>query len=72
LWHPSRAVEKGLNWAGDQLPRFGKSDPEVTGRPGIAAPIPLLPSAVAGGPSETAQGSAPPSAKPGPGSGGLY
>jgi hypothetical protein len=28
LWHPYRAVKKGLNWAGDQLPVIGGDGPE--------------------------------------------
>src|ERR1700687_5329901 len=29
LWHPYRAVKKGLNWAGDQLPVIGGDDCEA-------------------------------------------
>jgi hypothetical protein len=73
IWHPTRAVEKGLHWAGEQVP----GTDVATARPPVTAPsgpIPLWPAAtakppapdIAKGPAATTQ------AKPGPGSGGLY
>jgi hypothetical protein len=44
LWHPYRAVKKGLNWAGDQLPVIGEDHaearPPVSPPPAVPAPIP--------------------------------
>jgi hypothetical protein len=44
LWHPYRAVKKGLNWAGDQLPVIGEDHAEarspVSPPPAVPAPIP--------------------------------
>jgi len=64
LWHPTRAVAKGIHWAGEQLPIIGgdAEQPRVE-RPPVPAPIPLLP--------RTATAPASPG-RPGPGSGGLY
>jgi hypothetical protein len=72
IWHPTRAVRKGLDWATDQLPDFGgdKPPPEAHSSAKSAAPIPLLPSgALAGAPDKASDSK---SSNPGPGSGGLY
>lgn len=86
LWHPGRAVRRGLHWAGRQVPVIGDGDGELPPRPAphhaavgtphaaVAAPIPLLPAtSESGSPGHGDAGSPPrkPSA-PGPGSGGLY
>jgi hypothetical protein len=75
IWHPYRAVKKGLDWAGDQVPAIGVGD--AGPRPRAAAPagpISLLPSAAASQSAEKADArvSVPKPAAPGPGSGGLY
>ena len=59
VWHPNRAVKKGLHWVGEQVPVIGDSDagPLQPRAAPSAAPISLLP---------------PAPRKPGPGSGGLY
>ncbi len=75
LWHPGRAVGKGLHWAGRQVPVIGDADPpprEAVAAP--SAPTPLLPAAndaVASGHRDIAPPPRKPGA-PGPGSGGLY
>src|SRR6202035_2877992 len=43
LWHPYRAVKKGLNWAGDQLPVIGGDDGEA--RPPATPPREAPPTA---------------------------
>jgi hypothetical protein len=64
LWHPTRAVAKGIHWAGEQLPvTGGDADKPRATQPAIPAPISLLP--------RTATAPAAPG-RPGPGSGGLY
>jgi hypothetical protein len=74
LWHPTRAVEKSLHWAGTQLPSIGHDGKTPPNIPPLGGPISLLPSSAA--PTATiseAAGSAPSKpVKPGPGSGGLY
>lgn len=84
VWHPYRAVKKGLHWAGEQVPVIGGDEAAphaaaatAAAQPASAAPeepISLLP--VTGRPvtSENADASIPPPkpAAPGPGSGGLY
>jgi hypothetical protein len=72
VWHPGRAVEKGLHWAGKQVPLIGEADGEPHSK--VAAPIPLLPSATkpASLESSDAAPSPPRLTAPGPGSGGLY
>src|SRR2546423_881810 len=43
IWHPYRAVKKGLNWAGDQVPVIGGAN-EVRPTeppPAILAPAPV-------------------------------
>lgn len=71
VWHPGRAVAKGLHWAGDQLPAIG-DDPPPRHSSASARPIPLFPSAAEPA-SPDPPGTAPaPSGHPGPGSGGLY
>ena len=75
IWHPTRAVEKGLHWAGEQVPGTGSG--VATARPPVTAPggpIPLWPAATANPPApDIAKGpAATTQAKPGPGSGGLY
>ena len=75
VWHPYRAVKKGLHWAGEQVPLIGDSD--AAPHPGPAppsAPISLLPPAAKPTTSENAEASIPSTkpAAPGPGSGGLY
>jgi hypothetical protein len=81
LWHPGRAVRRGLHWAGRQVPLVGDDNEKPTPRRSLAAPhaavsapIPLLPAA--GEPTASGQAdAAPPPRKPvapGPGSGGLY
>jgi len=51
LWHPYRAVKKGLNWAGDQLPVIGEDHaearPPVSPPPAVPAPIPAATAAPA-------------------------
>ena len=74
VWHPYRAVKKGLHWAGEQVPLIGDGD--AAPHPGSAAPsapISLLPTTKPAT-SENAEASIPPPkpAAPGPGSGGLY
>lgn len=71
IWHPGRAVEKGLGWAGDQLPLIGGAAAETPSRAALpAGPIPLLPpAAIAAAPG--AEKAVVP-VRPGPGSGGLY
>jgi hypothetical protein len=44
LWHPYRAVKKGLNWAGDQLPVIGGDDGEA--RPPAIPPRREVPAAI--------------------------
>jgi hypothetical protein len=44
LWHPYRAVKKGLNWAGDQLPVIGGDDGEA--RPPATPPRREAPAAI--------------------------
>jgi hypothetical protein len=68
IWHPTRAVRKGIEWAGDQLPDFGGDKPAAPEMHAVkpTAPIPLLPS----GALTDAPAAKP--GKPGPGSGGLY
>jgi hypothetical protein len=44
LWHPYRAVKKGLNWAGDQLPVIGGDDGEA--RPTATPPRELAPTPI--------------------------
>ncbi|HEV8678919.1 MAG TPA: hypothetical protein VGQ90_06045 [Stellaceae bacterium] len=74
IWHPARAVEKGLHWAGEQVPAIGRdagAKRPPAGEP--AGPIPLWPTATANrSPSATSDGATAPPDKPGPGSGGLY
>jgi hypothetical protein len=72
IWHPGRAVRKGLDWAGDQVPSIGSGPaapppPPRATRP--SAPISLLPA-----PEKVDASDTPPHkpAAPGPGSGGLY
>ena len=79
VWHPGRAVEKGLDWAGRQVPLIGDSDPEPHAAiPEPSAPISLLPPAVEAASSDNTSsdnaGAATPRkpAAPGPGHGGLY
>lgn len=70
IWHPGRAMAKGLHWAGDQLPGLEGDDPPRSPHiPALTRPIPLLPSS--GEPAHPESASAPPG-RPGPGSGGLY
>jgi hypothetical protein len=76
VWHPYRAVKKGLHWAGEQVPLIGDGDGDAAPHPGPAAPsapISLLPTAKSATP-ENAEAAIPPPkpAAPGPGSGGLY
>jgi hypothetical protein len=67
VWHPTRAVEKGLGWAGDQLPLIGGASAETPPRAALpAGPISLLPPAA----PEAEKAVVP--VRPGPGSGGLY
>ena len=75
VWHPGRAVGKGLRWAGDQLPFGDRDEPPAATKPAAVAakhapaasgPIPLW------APAESAEAPAGKSDKPGPGSGGLY
>jgi hypothetical protein len=74
LWHPTRAVEKSLHWAGAQLPSFGHDGATPSNTPPLRAPISLLPSSTATTAtiSEAAGGAPSKPVKPGPGSGGLY
>jgi hypothetical protein len=44
IWHPYRAVKKGINWAGDQLPAIGGDGAEA--RPAPPTAIPASASAV--------------------------
>jgi hypothetical protein len=73
VWHPGRAVGKGLHWAGRQLPLVGGAEePPPTPapapvKPTLAAPISLLPAEPANPAAPAAKSTA-----PGPGSGGLY
>ncbi len=74
IWHPTRAVEKGLHWAGEQVPAIG-GDAVKPRSPATApaSPIPLWPAATANPAApEIAKGAPATQAKPGPGSGGLY
>jgi len=75
LWHPGRAVQKGLHWAGKQVPLIGDADAEPhSGEAAPSAPISLLPSAAESAAlrrSDAAPAPRKPPA-PGPGSGGLY
>jgi DNA polymerase III subunit gamma/tau len=69
VWHPGRAIKKGLHWAGGQVPAIGSDTVEARPpAPAPASPIPLWPAATAN-PAKR-----PPATqtKPGPGSGGLY
>ena len=67
VWHPVRAVRKGMDWAGDQLPDLGSDKPATEVHAKAPAPISLVPSgAFADAPAQTKPN------KPGPGSGGLY
>jgi hypothetical protein len=82
MWHPYRAVKKGLNWAGDQVSVItgdgaeeqpAKQHPEpvpvMAKKPTTPAdPIPLLPAK----PELADAPAAPAKPTPGPGSGGLY
>jgi hypothetical protein len=75
VWHPGRAVEKGLHWAARQVPLIGDADAEPHSKTAApAAPIPLFPSRTK--PVSLESSDAAPSPKepaaPGPGSGGLY
>lgn len=76
VWHPGRAVEKGLHWAGRQIPLVGSDDatppaPRKVASP--SAPISLLPPAAAAVSPDKGEVTAPAKpAAPGPGSGGLY
>lgn len=75
VWHPGRAVEKGLHWAAKQVPPIGDAEIEPHSKAAApAAPIPLFPSATK--PVSLERSDAAPSPKemaaPGPGSGGLY
>src|SRR5260370_17161432 len=75
IWPPGRAVQKGLHWAGKQVPLIGDADAKPhEAAAASSAPIPLLPSAAESAALE--KGDAAPSPKkptaPGPGSGGLY
>jgi protein transport protein SEC31 len=74
LWHPTRAVEKSLHWAGAQLPSLGHDGKTPSNTPPLRAPISLLPSSTATTAtiSEAAGGAPSKPVKPGPGSGGLY
>jgi hypothetical protein len=75
VWHPYRAVKKGLHWAGEQVPLIGDGDAAPPPGPAApSAPISLLPPAAKPATSENAEASIPPlkPAAPGPGSGGLY
>ena len=76
IWHPGRAVKRGLHWAGDQLPVIGGAEAEPQfPRAGLppSAPIPLLPTAerALSDNTDTPAAAAKPRS-PGPGSGGLY
>jgi hypothetical protein len=75
VWHPGRAVEKGLHWAAKQVPLIGDADAEPHSKTAApAAPIPLF--SLATKPVSLESSDAAPSPKepaaPGPGSGGLY
>ena len=75
VWHPGRAVEKGLHWASKQVPLIGDSDVEPHSTAAApAAPIPLFPSATKPVSLESSDAAPSPRepAAPGPGSGGLY
>ena len=75
IWHPGRAVEKGLHWAGKQVPLIGGDEAEPAVKSAAPSmPIPLLPPDAARALSDNADAAVPPrkSAAPGPGSGGLY
>lgn len=75
IWHPGRAVDKSLHWAGRQLPLIGDADakphPAPIAAPRPAAPISLLP---ADNPDTAGNGEPTPAkpSAPGPGRGGLY
>ena len=77
IWHPTRAVRKGLDWAHQQVPHLGDDAAALpfpnTSPP--AAPIALLPPAalhpVRAQRADVQTAPAKPTA-PGPGSGGLY
>ncbi len=73
IWHPTRAVEKGLHWAGGQLP-FGGDAADPPPRAQVpSGPISLLPSAMIDPAAKPAGKAAPTQpGRPGPGSGGLY
>ena len=82
MWHPYRAVKKGLGWAGDRVSvitgdgadeHAAKRHPEpvavMANKPSAPAdPIPLLPAK----PELADAPAAPSKPAPGPGSGGLY
>ncbi|HTV88741.1 MAG TPA: hypothetical protein VME41_06970 [Stellaceae bacterium] len=73
IWHPARALRKGIDWAGDRLPFASASTPAPLRFPQTAppaAPIPLVPQASAT--KTDAKAATPKLAAPGPGSGGLY
>ena len=79
IWHPGRAIQKSLHWAGRQVPLIGDADSEprpaaahaaTAGAP-AAAPISLLPEAASLYKDDAAAPPRKPGA-PGPGSGGLY
>src|SRR5205807_5126510 len=81
IWHPGRVLDKGLNWAGRQVPLIGDADAKPhtaaakatlpAAAPAPAGPISLLPSSSE--PEAATQSDAVPAPrKPGPGSGGLY
>jgi hypothetical protein len=86
IWHPYRAVKKGLNWAGDQVPVIGGANevrpteppPAILAPAPVSAvkpappaePIPLLPTKQK--PELADAPAAPAKPRPGPGSGGLY
>jgi len=73
VWHPGRAVEKGLHWAGKQVPLIGEADSEPHSKVAVpAAPIPLLPSAPKPASLESSDAAPQRQTAPGPGSGGLY
>lgn len=81
IWHPGRAIDKSLHWAGRQVPLIGDADNEP--RPAaahakasapLAAPISLLPPAGESAALDSVDPAVPPRkpGAPGPGSGGLY